>query len=250
MFRVKYIFIIAALLSAVSVSAQKTYREHLRSGNKMYTDSIYDKSEIEFRKAIEKEGKDANAHYNLGNALLFQNKGEQALKEYELAAMYETDKHRLAQVYHNTGVLMQAAKDYKNAVEAYKQALRNNPDDDETRYNLALAMSQLKQQQQQEQQEQQQEQQQQQEKQQQEQQQQQQQQQEQQQQEQQQQQQEQQQQQQDQQQQQQGGQQGGQQMSKENAEQLLEAAMQDEKEVQDKVKKLLQLKGRKLEKDW
>lgn len=245
MFRAKYIFIIAALFSAAAVSAQKTYREHLRSGNKMYTDSIYDKSEVEFRKAIEKEGKDADAHYNLGNALLFQNKGEQALKEFELAAMYETDKQRLAQVYHNTGVLMQAAKDYKNAVEAYKQALRNNPDDDETRYNLALAMSQLKQQQQdQQQQEQEQQQQEQQQQEQQQQEQQQQEQQEQQQQEQQQQQQE--QQQQDQQQQ----QQEGQQMSKENAEQLLEAAMQDEKEVQDKVKKLLQLKGRKLEKDW
>ncbi len=245
MFRVKYIFIIAALLSAVSASAQKTYREHLRSGNKMYTDSIYDKSEVEFRKAIEKEDKDANAHYNLGNALLFQNKGEQALKEFELAAMYETDKQRLAQVYHNTGVLMQAAKDYKNAVEAYKQSLRNNPDDDETRYNLALAMSQLKQQQEQQQDQQQQDQQQQ-EQQQQEQQQQDQQQQDQQQQEQQQQD----QQQQEQQQQDQQKQQEQQQMSKENAEQLLEAAMQDEKEVQDKVKKLLQLKGRKLEKDW
>ncbi|MBP3614670.1 MAG: tetratricopeptide repeat protein [Bacteroidaceae bacterium] len=235
MLRMRYIYLLLLLLPVTTMTAQKSYREHLRSGNRIYSDSIYDKSEVEYRKAIEKDGKDADAHFNLGNALLFQNKAEEALKEYELAAMYETDKERLAQVYHNTGVLMQAAKDYKNAVEAYKQSLRNNPNDHETRYNLALAMSQLKkeeqqnqdqqqdkqdEQQQQEQQQQNQDQQQQKDRQ---------------------------QQQKDQQQQQQNQQQ---QMSKENAEQLLEAAMQDEKETQERVKKLLQLKGKKLEKDW
>lgn len=226
MFRIRYIYILLMLLSFTSVAAQRSYREHLRSGNKIYSDSIYDKSEIEYRKAIEKDGKDADAHFNLGNALFFQNKGEEALKEYELAAMYETDKGRLAQIYHNMGVLMQSAKDYKNAVEAYKQSLRNNPNDHETRYNLALAMSQLKKEQQnQDQQQDKQDEQQQQEQQQQE-------------------------QQQQEQQQQQQQQQEQQQMSKENAEQLLEAAMQDEKETQERVKKLLQLRGKKLEKDW
>ena len=230
MLRMRYIYILLLLLPVTTMTAQKSYREHLRSGNRIYSDSIYDKSEVEYRKAIEKDGKDADAHFNLGNALLFQNKAEEALKEYELAAMYETDKERLAQVYHNTGVLMQAAKDYKNAVEAYKQSLRNNPNDHETRYNLALAMSQLKKEEQQnqdQQQDKQDEQQQQNQDQQQ--------------------QKDQQQQQKDQQQQQQNQQQ---QMSKENAEQLLEAAMQDEKETQERVKKLLQLKGKKLEKDW
>lgn len=239
----RYIYILLLLLPVTTMTAQKSYREHLRSGNRIYSDSIYDKSEVEYRKAIEKDGKDADAHFNLGNALLFQNKAEEALKEYELAAMYETDKERLAQVYHNTGVLMQAAKDYKNAVEAYKQSLRNNPNDHETRYNLALAMSQLKKEEQQNQDQQQDKQD---EQQQQEQDQQQQQQQEQQQQNQDQ------QQQKDRQQQQKDQQQQNQQqqMSKENAEQLLEAAMQDEKETQERVKKLLQLKGKKLEKDW
>ena len=247
MLRMRYIYILLLLLPVTTMTAQKSYREHLRSGNRIYSDSIYDKSEVEYRKAIEKDGKDADAHFNLGNALLFQNKAEEALKEYELAAMYETDKERLAQIYHNTGVLMQAAKDYKNAVEAYKQSLRNNPNDHETRYNLALAMSQLKKEEQQNQ-DQQQDKQDEQQQQEQDQQQQQQQQQDQQQQNQdQQQQKDQQQQQKDQQQQQQNQQQ---QMSKENAEQLLEAAMQDEKETQERVKKLLQLKGQKLEKDW
>ena len=233
--KIKYILLILVLFDFAGTAAQKTYREHLRSGNKIYADSIYDEAEVEYRKAIEKEPGNADAHFNLGNTLLFQNKAQEALKEYELAAQNEKDKQRLAQIYHNTGVLMQAAKDYSNAVKVYKEALRNNPHDNETRYNLILAMNQLKDQQQQDQQQQ-------------DQQQQEQQQQEQQQQEQQQQ--EQQQQEQQQQEQQQQEQQQEQEMSKENAEQLLESAMQDEKEVQEKVKKLLRLKGRNLEKDW
>lgn len=222
MLKTRYLLFIFLLTTVVVANAQRTYREYVRSGNRLYADSIYDKAEIEYRKAVEKESENADVHFNLGNALLYQNKAQEAVKEYELAAQREKDKKRLAQIYHNTGVVMQSAKDYAKAVEVYKEALRNNPDDNETRYNLALAMSQLKNQQQQEQQQEQQQQQQE----------------------------EQQQQQEEQQQQQQQQQEQQQEMSKENAQQLLESAMQDEKDVQEKVKKMIQLKGRKLEKDW
>lgn len=222
MLKTRYLLFIFLLTTVAAANAQRTYREYVRSGNRLYADSIYDKAEIEYRKAVEKESENADVHFNLGNALLYQNKAQEAVKEYELAAQREKDKKRLAQIYHNTGVVMQSAKDYAKAVEVYKEALRNNPDDNETRYNLALAMSQLKNQQQQEQQQEQQQQQQE----------------------------EQQQQQQQQQEQQQQQQEQQQEMSKENAQQLLESAMQDEKDVQEKVKKMIQLKGRKLEKDW
>lgn len=225
----RYIFILIILSVSIGTNAQRTYREYLRSGNKIYADSIFDKSEIEYRKAIELNQKDADAHFNLGNALLFQNKGKEAIEEYKTAAMYETDKRNLAQIYHNTGVVMQAAKDYVNAVEAYKMSLRNNPHDNETRYNLALAMQQLKNQQQNQQNQEQQQQEQKQE-------------------EQQEQKQEQKQEQQQEQQQQQEEQKSD--MSEENAQQLLESAMQDEKDVQEKVKKMMQVQGGKLEKDW
>ena len=114
------------LLSFTSVTAQKSYREHIRSGNRIYSDSIYDKSEVEYRKAIEQDAKNADAHFNLANALLFQNKGEEALKEYELAAMYETDKARLAQVYHNTGVHIRDDTDFilKDNFRQFRRQLR------------------------------------------------------------------------------------------------------------------------------
>lgn len=230
----------------VGASAQKSYREHLRSGNKLYADSLYDKAEVEYRKAVEIDPNGSEALYNLGNALLRQEKAQEAMDQFTMAAKRATDKKNLAEVHHNMGVICQASQDYARAVEYYKQALRENPTDHETRYNLAVAMKQLQNQQQQQQNEQQNENKEQ-EKQEQEQQQNQQQQQEEQQQQEQQQQE---QQQQEQQQQEQQAQENEDEMSKENAEQLLESAMQDEKEVQEKVKKMMQIRGKKLDKDW
>ena len=70
------------------------------------------------------------------------------MEQYVGATKVEKGKSNLAQIYHNMGVIFHSQKDYAKAVEAYKQSLRNNPKDDETRYNLALAQKMLKDQQQ------------------------------------------------------------------------------------------------------
>lgn len=218
---------------SVAVYGQKTERDYLRSGNKLYKDSTFVKAEVDYRKALELEPKSTDAMYNLGNALLMQQKAKEAMEQFEAASRVEKDKAKLAQIYHNMGVILQSSKQLPQCIEAYKQALRNNPKDDETRYNLALAQKQLKDQQQQQDQNQEKDQKQDQKKD-----------------EQQQNKDQQEQDKKDQQQNNQQQQQNENQMSKENAEQLLKAAMQDEKNVQDKVKKAVQVQGRKLEKDW
>lgn len=226
------IYITAFLCLAVNVVfAQKTDRDYLRSGNKLYNDSLFIKAEVDYRKALEINPKSTDAMFNLGNALLMQQKAKEAMEQYESVSKIEKDKSKLAQIYHNMGVILQSSKQYPQCIEAYKESLRNNPKDDETRYNLALAQKLLKDQQQQQQNQDQQQQQQQE------------------------QQQDQQEQNKDQQEQEQKDQQQQQQqnkneMSKENAQQLLNAVMQDEKNVQDKVKKQIQIQGKKLEKDW
>lgn len=230
----KSILLLLMLLAASAASGQKTARDYLRSGNKLYKDSLFVKAEVDYRKALEQDPKSTDALYNLGNALLMQQKAKEAMEQFEAASRLETDKGKLAQIFHNMGVILQSSKQYPQCIEAYKQSLRNNPHDDETRYNLALAQKLLKDQQQ-DQQNQDQNQQKQDQKQD----------------DQQQNQDQQDQQDQNQQQQQQQQQQQNQdQMSKENAEQLLNAVMQDEKNVQDKVKKAIQVRGKKLEKDW
>ena len=129
MLRKKYMML-GLMFVSVAVYGQKTERDYLRSGNKLYKDSTFVKAEVDYRKALELEPKSTDAMYNLGNALLMQQKAKEAMEQFEAASRVEKDKAKLAQIY-------------------YKQALRNNPKDDETRYNLALAQKQLKDQQQQ-----------------------------------------------------------------------------------------------------
>ena len=232
-----YILTLLLVASAGQVfSQQKTDRDYLRSGNKLYNDSLFIKAEIDYRKALDINPKSTDAMFNLGNALLMQQKAKEAMEQYESVSKIEKDKEKLAQIYHNMGVILQSSKQLPQCIEAYKESLRNNPKDDETRYNLALAQKQLKNQQQDQQNQ--------------DQQQQQQQKQEQEKQDQNKDQQEQDQKDQQQQQNQQQQQPNKNEMSKENAQQLLNAIMQDEKNVQDKVKKQIQIQGKKLDKDW
>lgn len=261
---IKKIMFIAALLCGTLMAAAQTATEsdHIRRGNRHYADSLFERAEVEYRKALELNAESVDAMYNLAGALFSQipqagdkagDKGQEAMKLYLTASQLETDKARLAQIYHNLGTLMYMAQQYPQSVEAYKESLRNNPHDNETRYNLAKAMHMLKQQDQQNQQDQEQQEDKQDQQQDQQQEQQQNQQQEQQQQEQQQMQEEQQQQEQsqEQQRQQQQSRQEEEQISKENAEQILNALMQDEKDIQERQKQMMQQqRGKSLDKDW
>lgn len=218
-------------------------RSYIRRGNKLYADSLYEKAGIEYKRALTVEPTSIEALYNYGNALLMRQKGEEALKQYsnatnlikknELGIAYnDKDKVRLADIYHNIGVLLQSAKQYDHCIEAYKKSLRNDPTNHETRYNLSLAQKMKKEQQEQQKQDSQQNQQEQQK-----------------QEKEQQNSQKEQEQQQEEQQKQQDNRQP--QISKENAEQLLKAVMQDEKDIQEKVKKEMQeVQPRKFDKDW
>ena len=233
MLQKKYIGLALLLLAAATSFAQKAERDFIRKGNRFFNDSVYVNAEVNYRKALEVNPQSTVSMFNLGNTLAQQNKLQEAMEQYVAATKIEKDKDDLAQIYHNMGVILQSSKQLPQCIEAYKQALRNNPKDDETRYNLALAQKQLKDQQQQQDQNQEKDQKQDQKKD-----------------EQQQNKDQQEQDKKDQQQNNQQQQQNENQMSKENAEQLLKAAMQDEKNVQDKVKKAVQVQGRKLEKDW
>ena len=232
----KILLFLLLTASVTGVYAQRSDRSFVRKGNRMFQDSLFIKAEENYLKALDMNPELNEAYYNLGNAYTAQQKPNEAIEQYrKMANILEGQKKELmegpssskkdldkckdalAKTYHNTGVVYHMCEQYDKAVEAYKQALRNNPQDDETRYNLILAQRMLKQQQQQ-QQEQQQDQ----------------------------------QQEQEQQQEQQQQEQEQQDMSQENAEQILEAAMQDEKEVQERVQEqLIKAQPKKpLEKDW
>ena len=117
MLRKKYMML-GLMFVSVAVYGQKTERDYLRSGNKLYKDSTFVKAEVDYRKALELEPKSTDAMYNLGNALLMQQKAKEAMEQFEAASRVEKDKAKLAQIYHNMGVIFHSQKDYAKAVEA------------------------------------------------------------------------------------------------------------------------------------
>ena len=129
----------AALLFCVALIAEaQTDRQFVREGNRLFNNKQYDKAEVLYRKAVSKNPSNPQAVYNLGCALMMQNKDSAAIVQYQKATKLENNKFRKAQVFHNIGVICQNHRMYDDAIKAYEQSLRNNPKDDETRYNLAL----------------------------------------------------------------------------------------------------------------
>lgn len=131
-----YILVIMLAVCA-AVSAQND-RQLIREGNRLYRQKQYAQAEVLYRKAIAKKADNPQAVYNLGCALMMQQKDSAAIVQYENATKLEKNKLRQSKSWHNIGVMCQSHKMYGEAVRAYEQSLRFNPADDETRYNLAL----------------------------------------------------------------------------------------------------------------
>ncbi len=112
--------------------------------NKEISEDNFIEAEKVYRKAISKSDKNATAPFNLGNAYYNKETYSEAFGRFKQAgelAEAKPDKHK---AFHNMGNVFMKRKEYEKAVEAYKEALRNNPKDEETRYNLALAKEMLK----------------------------------------------------------------------------------------------------------
>ena len=120
-----------------------------RSGNKDFKKGNYSEAEVNYRKALEKKNNMPEATFNLGDAVYQQKRFEEAGKQFQLSAQTSTDPVVKAKAYHNLGNTHMAEQKYEDAIKAYKQALKANPKDADTKYNLAYANSMLQQQQQQ-----------------------------------------------------------------------------------------------------
>lgn len=131
-------YIIALLLLIPVIASAQTDRDYIRQGNKAYKAKQYPESEVRYRKALSINHENPQALYNLGCALMMQNKMSEAVKFFQKAASTEKNKFRKSKSYHNIGVICQGSKMYPDAIKAYSESLRNNPSDNETRYNLVL----------------------------------------------------------------------------------------------------------------
>ena len=113
-------------------------------GNDSFAEKKYADAESEYRISESKSPKKSIASYNLGNAIYRQNQTSEAKYHYAKAMKTARTREEKHQALHNIGNTLMKDKDYAGAVEAYKNALRNNPADEETRYNYALAKKMLK----------------------------------------------------------------------------------------------------------
>lgn len=132
------------LLVGTTQAGAQTDRNLIRQGNRAFKSQKWAVAETQYRKAISKNLKNPQAIYNLGCALMAQQKDSMAIQQFTNAAQLETNRLRRAASCHNMGVIMQNHREYAQAIEYYKMALRCNPQDNETRYNLALCKKLLK----------------------------------------------------------------------------------------------------------
>ncbi len=119
-------------------------KAYTREGNKAYEDDSFVDAEVAYKKALEAEAADFKARFNLGNSLYKQERFDDAIKQYQQAAGLGEDKMAQALAYHNLGNAFLQKKELKKSIAAYKNALRRNPMDADTRFNLAYALQQMK----------------------------------------------------------------------------------------------------------
>ncbi len=137
------IFILLLLLAAQPLLAQQE-RGYVRKGNQKYIEGKYDEAEKEYHKALDIKSSLTEGVFNLGDVAYQKKDYEQAAKQFETAAMLAKDDGLKAKAYHNLGNTYLDATQYDKSIEAYKNALRLNPDDMDTKYNLAYAQQMLK----------------------------------------------------------------------------------------------------------
>ncbi len=145
-------YIIIALLTLVATNsfsqekdkdaallAQKKANNFVYEANNLIGDDDFVSAEMAYRKAISEQGTSVAGIYNLGNSYIKKGSFDEALYRLDQAAKAATSKNEKHKAYHNIGNVLMKNKKCKEAVEAYKNALRNDPTDNETRYNLGLA---------------------------------------------------------------------------------------------------------------
>ena len=143
----KQLVITIWILLQVSGLFAQVEKRYIHNGNKLYQQQKYKEAENDYRKSVEKKNQNVEGNFNLGDALYKQKKYTEAGQQFNQLASTGTNKALAAKAYHNLGNSMLENKKIQEGIDAYKKALINNPTDDETRYNLAYAQEKLKQQQ-------------------------------------------------------------------------------------------------------
>jgi len=130
-------------LLAQDAQAEQQADNFIYDGNTAFDQANSAEAERNYRRALSLGKKVNTATYNMATTLQQDSYTQEALRAYETVVKSTDERPKKHRSFHNIGNAMMDAKEYKRAVAAYKDALRNNPNDDETRYNYALAKKML-----------------------------------------------------------------------------------------------------------
>ena len=138
MFKLK-LFSLVLIFPLLIYSQKGDIINHIYEGNEKADQEKYSEAEIKYRKALSIFPEETKALFNLGNTHFNDKDFDEASQRFFQTQKFSKDKNEKHMAFHNMGNVFMKKKDYAKAVESYKNALRNNPKDDETRYNYALA---------------------------------------------------------------------------------------------------------------
>lgn len=150
--KVNLIFFLTFLMIFIGISNPsfaKDERDLIKKGNSLYKKDKFKDAEVQYRKALEVEPNSNIAKYNLGTSYYRQGNFDQAKESFDAVDNKKFDKKDLADAYYNLGNSQLQAKKYEDCIESYKKALVNNPEDKDAKYNLEYARKMIQQQQQQ-----------------------------------------------------------------------------------------------------
>lgn len=145
--KIKRGVILSTIILLLSLSTNifgQSNRSTLNEGVDKYNDKKYTDAEIDFRKVLENSPKNFEANFNLGTAYYKQGKYEDAIKSFSGALENAKDNDSRAKVFHNIGNSLLKSDKIEQSIEAYKNALKYNPNDNDTKYNLSYALELLK----------------------------------------------------------------------------------------------------------
>lgn len=142
------------MLSLCSSSFGQDDRKYIRKGNREYEKNKYDESEVLYRKAAAENDKSPDAGFNVGDALYKQEKYEDAVRQFAENAERTENKEKQSAAWYNLGNSLLSTRQLEQSIEAYKNSLKLNPENLQAKYNLGYAQDLLEEQQQQQQQQQ------------------------------------------------------------------------------------------------
>lgn len=135
----RFFFCLFLISFFIGAAQEAVVNNHIYDGNQLAKESMFDTAEMSYRKALSKAPEKPEALYNLGNTHYKEKNFEEAKQRYFQTQKFSENKSSKHHAFHNMGNVFMQQKDYAKAVESYKNALRNNPEDEQTRYNYALA---------------------------------------------------------------------------------------------------------------